>query len=121
NLSQRAQRGRRIPAPSSRLRSRRRTLPRLQATRDRADRAGPAVYLFLPPLPADEAGEPAASAGASPLTCFGAERRALPGIANHRFFGYSRNLKKFALGRLVKLADTQDLGSCAERRRGSSP
>lgn len=24
-------------------------------------------------------------------------------------------------GRLVKLADTQDLGSCAERRRGSSP
>ena len=26
-----------------------------------------------------------------------------------------------ALGRLVKLADTQDLGSCAERRRGSSP
>src|ERR1700722_5798215 len=25
------------------------------------------------------------------------------------------------IGRLVKLADTQDLGSCAERRRGSSP
>lgn len=26
-----------------------------------------------------------------------------------------------ATGRLVELADTQDLGSCAERRRGSSP
>lgn len=24
-------------------------------------------------------------------------------------------------GHLVKLADTQDLGSCAERRRGSTP
>ncbi len=26
-----------------------------------------------------------------------------------------------SFGRLVKLADTQDLGSCAERCRGSSP
>lgn len=39
--------------------------------------------------------------------------------------GLSRTVPTFskipATGRLVKLADTQDLGSCAARRRGSTP